>query len=101
MVKMVCVGVTFNWRNEVNQSGLYSVHVRIKQGNDSRYIKVPLPQKVREEQWSGKEGAWIKNSHPFAFEINNTIIAIKGKIANYIRECMNFNKPVTLMGIIG
>jgi hypothetical protein len=34
------------------------------------YYPVKVPQKVREEQWNGKPNAWIKNTHPFAFEIN-------------------------------
>lgn len=54
MVSIPSVGVVLYWRNENNKSGLYPVHIRIKQGNVARYHKVPLPQKIRKDQWAGK-----------------------------------------------
>jgi site-specific recombinase XerD len=100
MVSIPSVGVVMNWRNENNKSGLYPVHIRIKQGNFARYYRVPTPIKIRKDQWTGKEGAWIKPSHPFAFEINNKIVEIKGLINEYIKRTVNFSKPVTVEGII-
>lgn len=100
MVSIPSVGVVMNWRNENNKSGLYPVHIRIKQGNFARYFRVPTPSKIRPDQWSGKESAWIKQNHPFAFEINNKIIEIKGLINEYIKRTVNFGKPVTVEGII-
>jgi site-specific recombinase XerD len=100
MVSIPSVGVVMNWRNENNKSGLYPVHIRIKQGNVARYFRVPAPIKIRKDQWAGKEGAWVKQNHPFAFEINNKIIEIKGLINEYIKRTVNFGKPVTVEGII-
>jgi len=100
MVSIPSVGVVMNWRNENNKSGLYPVHIRIKQGNTARYFRVPTPIKIRKDQWTGKEGAWIKPNHPFAFEINNKIVEIKGLINEYIKRTVNFSKPVTVEGII-
>jgi hypothetical protein len=37
MVNVPYIGVVLNWRNENNKSDLYSVHIRIKQGNMARY----------------------------------------------------------------
>jgi hypothetical protein len=48
MVSMPLIGVVMIWRNENNKSGLYPVHIRIKQGKVARYHKVPLPQKIKE-----------------------------------------------------
>jgi hypothetical protein len=99
-VKTISVAVVFNWRNEISQSGLYSVHIRIRLRPDARYLKVPLAEKVRKDQWLGRDHQWIKDTHPYAFQINNAIIDMKGKIASYVKECLNFNKPVTLLGIV-
>jgi hypothetical protein len=100
MVSIPSVGVVMNWGNENNKSGLYPVHIRIKQGNTARYPRVPTRLKVRPDQWSEKDGAWVKQNHPFAFEINNKIIEIKGLINEYIKRMVNFGKPVTVHGII-
>jgi hypothetical protein len=43
MVSIPSVGVVLNWRNEKNKSGLYPVHIRIKQGNFARYYRVQIP----------------------------------------------------------
>ncbi len=100
MVSIPSVGTVMNWRNENNKSGLYPVHIRIKQGNFARYYRVPTPIKIRVDQWAGREGAWIKPGHPFAFEINNKIVEIKGLINEYIKRTVNFSKPVTVEGIL-
>jgi site-specific recombinase XerD len=88
------IAVVFNWRNEDNKSGLYSIHLRITIDRDSRYFKVPLPQKVSDDQWNGKEDNWVKN-HPFSFEINNKIIEKKALLNELIKRSYNFNKPLT------
>ncbi len=88
------IAVVFNWRNEKNKSGLYSIHLRITIDRDSRYYKIPLPQKVSVVQWAGKEDSWVKN-HPFAFEINNKIIEKKNLVNEQIKRSYNFNKPLT------
>lgn len=88
------IAAVFNWRNERNKSGLYSIHLRITIDRDSRYYKIPVPQKVSEAQWSGKEDAWVKG-HPFAFEINNKIIEKKNQVNELIKRSYNFNKPLS------
>lgn len=100
MVSIPSIGVVLNWRNEKNKSGLYPVHIRIKKGNMARYHKVPLPQKIRKDQWAGKDDGWVKPNHPFAFEINNKIVEIKASITEFIKRTVNFSKPVTVEGII-
>lgn len=100
MVRMPCIGVVMNWRNEKNKSGLYPIHIRIKIGNTARYYKIPIPQKIKNEQWSGKENSWVKFSHPFAFEINNLIGEKKALINTYIKRNINFGKSVSVEGII-
>ncbi len=96
MVKMPCVAAVLNWRNENNKSGLYPVHIRIKIGNTARYYHVPVPQKIKKEQWSGKDNNWIKPTHPFAFEINNRIVEVKANITEYLKELLISESPSLL-----
>lgn len=100
VVRMPSIGVLLNWRGEPHKSGLYPVHIRIKMGNTARYYNVPTPQKIKQDQWQGKDNAWIKNTHPFSFEINNKIIEIKASINEYIKRTLNFGKPLIVENII-
>lgn len=89
-----------NWRNAVNVTGMYSIHLRIYlHPQPSRYYPVKTPQKVRLEQWTGKDGCWVKNTHPFSFEINNRIAEIKTKISELIKRFYNQGKPITFYTI--
>lgn len=94
------VSILFNWRNEVNQSALYPVYIRITIERNSRYYKIPLPQKIRKEQWSGKEGHWIKNSHPFAFEINNKIAEKQSAVYELIKRYYGAGKTPDFESIL-
>ncbi len=70
-----------NWRGLVSKKGMYPIHVRIYiYGQSRRYYAVDIPQKVRLDQWTDKEDAWVSNTHPFAFEINTRIQDLKSKI---------------------
>jgi hypothetical protein len=83
------VVILFNWRNQKNKSGLYSIHIRIKIGVNARYYKIDTPKKIRLEEWSGKEDGWVKPCHPFAFEINNKIIEKKA----VLHELQYYQRP--------
>lgn len=88
------VAVVFNWRNETNKSNLYSIHLRITIERDSKYYKIPVPQKVSPLQWSGKGDSWVKPNHSFAFEINNKISEKKGLVHDLIKRHYNQNKTL-------
>ena len=89
------LAVVLNWRNEANKSGLYPVHIRIKIGEDAKYYKVEVPKKILRDQWSGEEDRWVKNTHEFAFEINNKIREKKNIILDLIKRSYSFNKNLT------
>lgn len=99
-MKIPRIAVVLNWRNETNKSELYSVHIRIKINNTARYYKIDTPQKIKLSEWSGKEDAWIKPSHPFSFEINNKIVEKKTIINDLIKRSYNFNKSLTIESIL-
>lgn len=62
-----------NWRKEPNKKNRYKVHIRITIGPKCRYYEIATPLKVHPDEWSGKYSAWVKPTHPFAFDINNRI----------------------------
>jgi site-specific recombinase XerD len=94
-MKLPSIAVLLNWMNAKNKSGLYSVYIRITMGRESKYYTVPVPKKVAFNEWTGKDGAWVKNTHSFSFEINNKIKEKKEIIDSLIRRHYNLNKPLT------
>jgi site-specific recombinase XerD len=89
------VAVLLNWRNEPNKSGVYSVYLRITIKYISKYIRIALPQKVAPHDWTGKENAWVKQTHPFAFEINNKIREKVNTVQDLIKKYYNGNKNLS------
>lgn len=90
------VAVIWNWRNQDNVGGRYSIHLRITYNRISRYYKIAIPKKVTKEEWLGKDDAWVKPIHPFAFEINNKITEKKMIVHELIKRYYNLNKPLAL-----
>ena len=72
------------------------MRINIEQVN--KYYPIPVPLKVPPEQWAGKEDAWEKNTHPFAFEINRKMKEKKDIVLDLIRRYYNYNKTLTLPG---
>ncbi|MFM2337478.1 MAG: hypothetical protein RL115_671, partial [Bacteroidota bacterium] len=94
------VSVVINWRNEVNANNCYSVYLRMTLNRVSSYYKIPLPQKVKLNQWSNKDGAWVKNTHPFSFEINHKIAEKRTAVIDLIKRSYTYNKPLSLQQIL-
>jgi integrase len=88
-----------NYRNKTNIGGLYPIHLRITINRVQRYYQIKVPQKVSLNQWTGKPEGWVKNTHPFAFEINNKIIEKKSLVNDLIKRYYNQNKPITFYAI--
>lgn len=93
------ISVVLNWRNEQNVKGMYSVYLRITINRISKYYKIETPQKVRPDEWANHEDFWVKNTHPFAFEINSKIQEKKAIIQELIKRGYNFKKTVTFESI--
>jgi len=60
---------------------------------------VKVPQKIDPDQWIGREGAWVNNTHPFAFEINLRIGEMRNKIHEFSKRFYMQNKNVTFLDI--
>src|SRR5688572_19643834 len=60
-----------NKNNRRNKSGKHSIFIRIIVDKKAKYFNTG--EKVDISFWSGKENKWVKDSHPFAFELNALI----------------------------
>ena len=85
----------WNWRNKRNENGQYPIHIRICLNRSTSYYPVEVPSKVRKEEWSGKPNSWVKNTHPFAFEINGAIKEISDVLDGLVRRYYVAKKSLT------
>ena len=100
MIRVPTISVKYNWRKLTNRDGRYGIHIRVYlSGEQARHYPVKLPAKVSPDQWQGKENHWVKNNHPFFFEINCKIAETVNKLNELIRRYYNMNKPVTFFSI--
>lgn len=60
-----------NKNNRFNKTGLHSIYIRITV--DGRYKDLKTGEKIHTNFWNGKENKWVKDSCPFAFELNALI----------------------------
>ena len=101
-MKTPSISVVFNYRNKKTKSGMYPIHLRITIDQRSKYVKIPTPQKISLSDWNSKNkgDAYIKNTHPFAFEINNKIRDYKQNAYEVIKRYYSLNKTITFEAII-
>lgn len=83
-----------NWRKNKNKKGIYPIHLEIKIGV-RKYFPIKVPYKVSKDEWSGKDDAWVKSTHPFFFEINNKIREKKSVIIELIKRYYTLNKSLS------
>jgi site-specific recombinase XerD len=72
-MKMPAYTPVWNWRNAKNGKARYKVHICIYLNGNRRYAEVPTPLNVAKNEWDGKDNAWVKNTHPYGYEINQAI----------------------------
>lgn len=63
----------WNWRNAKNAKQRYRLHICIYLNGQRRYAEIPTPQNVAKNEWCDRNNSWVKNTHPYAFEINQEI----------------------------
>jgi len=100
-MKLPSTAVILNRRRLSNKSGRYPIDIRISINGASKYRSIPLPEKVRKEQWSGTEDYWVNSTHPFYFEINTKIREEKTVIQNIIKRYYMAGKKITFPMIFG
>lgn len=89
-----------NWRNAVTKSSLYPIHLRITfSGQSPRYYPINVPQKISAAEWTGVDGAWVGEAHPFAFEINTRISELKAKLTALIKRFYLQEKAISFVEI--
>ncbi|HSZ85753.1 MAG TPA: site-specific integrase [Puia sp.] len=100
MIRLPTISVKYNWRKKTNKSGSYPVHICISlSGERPRHYHVILPAKLYADQWMGADNHWVKDDHPFFFEINSRIAETIHKLNELIKRYYIQNKPVTFYAI--
>jgi len=84
----------WNWRKKTNENGQYPIHIRINLNRSTKYYPVEVPRNIRKEEWTGKPNNWVKNTHPFAFEINGAIKEIIDLLDNLVRRYYAAKKSI-------
>jgi integrase len=64
-----------------------------------RYYPIETPVNVHRDQWSGKDGIWVKTTHPYYFEINNRITELIAKIREITKRYYMHNKPINFYAL--
>lgn len=96
---MMTVKPVHNWRGKVNEMGRYPIHLRLTLNRKHKYYPITVPLKVAESEWSGKDDMWVKNSHPYGFEINERIKLKKNIVSNTIKRFYNAQRTITFPAI--
>lgn len=100
MIRVPTISVRHNWRKSTNKCGLYGISIRVYlSGEAPRLYPIKLPAKVSTDQWQGRENHWVKNNHPFFFEINCKIAETINKLNDLVKRFYAQNKPVTFYAI--
>lgn len=96
---MATVKPVHNWRGKVNENGRYPVHLRITINRKHKYYPITVPLKVSNAEWSDKANMWVKNSHPFCFEINDRIKEKENIVLGTIKRFYSAQKTITFPAI--
>lgn len=86
-----------NKNNRKNKTGKHSIFIRVTVDRQSKYFN--LGERVEEKYWSGKDNRWIKDSHPFAFELNSIIKKKLEILHRYEYRQKLFGNGISLQGI--
>jgi site-specific recombinase XerD len=86
-----------NKNNRENKTGRHSIFIRITVDRESKYFN--LQEKIEEKFWGGKENRWIKETHPFAFELNSLIKKKLDLLHKYEYRQKLFGNGISLQGI--
>ncbi|SEW15050.1 phage integrase SAM-like domain-containing protein [Chitinophaga arvensicola] len=84
-----------NWRNKKNKSGCYKIHLRVYIDGLRDYYEVKSPRKIPEADWADKSGMWVKNTNPFAYEVNQEIRRMIGVIEELERRLLQQGRKLT------
>ncbi|MEO7046524.1 MAG: phage integrase SAM-like domain-containing protein [Ferruginibacter sp.] len=98
-MKLPTTAVVHNWRRKTTKSGLYPIHLRIAMNKVQKHDLIPVPANIRKEQWLGEDDNWVREDHPFYFEINNKIPERKQLVQNLIKRFYMAGKTIMFSDI--
>jgi integrase len=85
----------WNYRNRVNIAERYMVHICIYLNRKRDYHPINTPLNISKSEWTGKVNAWIKNTHPYAYQINEEIKRTLNVLTELNKRYMSSNKRLT------
>lgn len=88
-----------NFRNKVNVSGRYPIHLCVYINGKRKYYEVQVPQKVPLCDWTGRSQCWVKITNPFSFLINNEISRMCGAVIELQKRLFEKKHEVTFYHI--
>ncbi|WP_339791133.1 site-specific integrase [uncultured Imperialibacter sp.] len=88
------ISALVNRSNRKNKSGLYVIQIRVTINRKSKYFS--LEEKVDLSSWSGRQGKWVKESHPHNHHINNLISNRINEVYDFIYNQKRFGHPLSL-----
>ena len=86
-----------NKNNRANKSGKHTIFIRVTVDRHSKYFSID--ERVEEKFWLGKENRWIRESHPFSFEINSIIKKKMEILHKYEYRQKLFGNGISIEGI--
>lgn len=92
------VNASINKNYIKTKSKEYSISIRISHNRKNKYLR--LDEKVEMKHWSGVKGAWVKSSHPLAFEINGIIQKRIIEIERFIMDLRWHDQEITLDKVV-
>ena len=78
-----------NKNNRRNKTGKHTIFIRVTVDRQFKYFS--LDERIEEKFWTGKENRWIKESHPFSFELNSIIKKKMDILHNRLMELQNIS----------
>lgn len=90
--------VTFNKEHRKNKTGMFTIFIRVIVDGKVSYFSIG--QKLHEKYWTGKPNRWVRDNHPFAFELNTLIQKKLSMVQKYQFRQRVFENPITREGLI-
>jgi site-specific recombinase XerD len=90
--------VIINKDLRTTKSGMHTLYIRVTLHRAHKYLA--LDHKIHIDDWSGKDGSWIKSSSIHSFELNSIIKNVLNEIRQFELKQHLFNNPVSLEGIV-
>lgn len=95
---MFSIKAVFNRTKRKNDSGKYTVNIRVVHNQKTTFFSIKNFPKIEPEYWDTKNNQ-VKSSHPYAWKLNEILYRNKDKINNYCLDMLMKDQNITFTGI--